>query len=943
VSARVPLIGRDAELAVVLDRLEAAAAGSGQVVLVEGEAGIGKTHLVAEALREAQRQGVRVLTAAGDQLESTRPFGPLIQVLGLRAWTAGDAHEALGRLLYAAAPDRGGPELSFLVVDAIVDLVEQMTSDGPVAIAIDDLHWADAGTLVALRSLARTAGSLPLALIAGYRPTPRSTELEQVIDGLRSSGATHVSLGPLRGHSVTALVRRVSNAAPGPRLLAQAEGAVGNPFFVIELVDSLIDQGVLTVDDGIVELRAGTRTSALPATVLRRLHILDAATFQVMRMASVLGTRFAADDLSAFTGRSTSELLPALDQAINARVLEDAGDSLTFRHDLIRETIYSDVPAAVRAGLHRDAARALAAAGAPVDRVAYHYAIAATPGDTEAVSWLERAAADSVSRSPATAAELLGRAVELATTAELGRDRLLAARANALAWAGRFDEAEAVAREALLWAGDDAVRTDVRHGLVSALFWQGRFRDYVEHAERAIAAGLASEREAFVLAAASLGHGVMGRIDRAEHLALEALALGRATGDVGAVVVAVGVQAFVAVLQARFDDALEGAREGVATADGGGAESHRFGALGNLGLALMESDQHDEAVEVLRRGLRRNEENGTGWDTAMMHMALGYCHELAGDWDDAGAVLETALAIASDTGTHFHLSLAYALLASIALHRDDAEAAARHLDAAEREFAYTGTLFGIDRVALSRALLAESRGAPDVALNILTNIWRAAAASGVIWMARYLGPDLVRLALTAGARDMAEEMTVATEHAARIAHVAAFDGAALRCRGLVESSVEILLESVDAYRRGPRKLALALACEDAAVALGRRQRREEAESLFDEAGAIYQSLGARWDERRAAAARKDLGLRARRPAPPRPRSGWDSLTPTERRVTALVGEGLTNREIAGRMFVSRRTVETHVAHVFTKLGQSNRSQLATEAVRHGPQREAMGG
>src|SRR5437879_2560041 len=158
-STRVPLIGRDAELAVVLERLEAAAEGSGQVVLVEGEAGIGKTRLVAEALREAQRQGVRVFAAAGDELEARRPFGPLVQALGLRA---GAPDSALADLLTAAAPDRGGPELSFLVVDAIIDLVERLSGEGPIALAIDDLHWADAGTLVVLRSLARGAAALPL-------------------------------------------------------------------------------------------------------------------------------------------------------------------------------------------------------------------------------------------------------------------------------------------------------------------------------------------------------------------------------------------------------------------------------------------------------------------------------------------------------------------------------------------------------------------------------------------------------------------------------------------------------------------------------------------------------------------------------------------------------------------------------------------------------------
>ena len=176
-------------------------------------------------------------------------------------------------------------------------------------------------------------------------------------------------------------------------------------------------------------------------------------------------------------------------------------------------------------------------------------------------------------------------------------------------------------------------------------------------------------------------------------------------------------------------------------------------------------------------------------------------------------------------------------------------------------------------------------------------------------------------------------MTAAVAEVAARNDVPWITGAALRCRGLAADDPTLLCAAVEAYGHGPRPLELALAAEDAGAALGRRSDGAAA-SLLERALAADERLDAARDAARAEATLRDLGIRRGRRGPrKRPQLGWDSLTPTELRVVDLVVEGLTNPQIGEHLFVSRRTVQTHLAHVFTKLGISSRTQLAAEATR----------
>jgi DNA-binding CsgD family transcriptional regulator len=198
-----------------------------------------------------------------------------------------------------------------------------------------------------------------------------------------------------------------------------------------------------------------------------------------------------------------------------------------------------------------------------------------------------------------------------------------------------------------------------------------------------------------------------------------------------------------------------------------------------------------------------------------------------------------------------------------------------------------------------------------------------------------LGPDLVRLAVQAGDDERAREVALAVEALAAANQVPSMTGAALRCRGLADDDAAILEDAVTACAAGPRPLELALAAADAGVAFGKQGRTDAARGLLDRASGLFERLDATRDLARTDAALRALGIRRGRRGPrQRPRTGWASLTPTELTVASLVVEGLTNPQIGARLFLSRRTAQTHLAHIFAKLDIGSRAALAAEVTRH---------
>jgi DNA-binding CsgD family transcriptional regulator len=942
------LVGRPGELDQLRSAVRQVAGGNGQAIVVTGEAGIGKTRVVAEGLGDAVGLGARVFQGAADELEQRRPFGVIADCLATGHSATERARAAVAGLLREDPGAGAGeawfgdtPQAEFRVVEAVVALVEELSARGPVVLVVEDLQWADPSTLLVLHRLGRRTGQLPLLLVATARPVPRSAELERCLRGLRASGATELMLGPLDDVAGAQLVEQLVGAPPGPGLLRQVEGAGGNPLFITELVAALQRDGSIQLGpDGTAEVTTVRIPPALPLLLLHRLSYLTPATLELLRVASTLGSGFAVTDLSLVVGRPTTGLLPALEEAVAAGILEPRDEQLGFRHDLIREALYHDLPAPVRQGLHLDAGRALAAAGAPPEQVAEQLMRGASTGDSQAVAWLRRAAHRAAPRAPSVAVDLLQRALELADPADPVRDGLLTEQAVGLMWSGRLADAEAVCRELLARAHDPGTDAPVRLCLLQTLVGRGRLEEALREADAAVASRQLSQidRVRFQAFKAS-ALASFGRLDAAADIAAQVRPGAEDVGDELAGCVCVATLALVRSLHGDVLGALELAAEAVRLADqSDGLQAHRFPVNLFLGGCLHDTDQVEAGQAALQRGRRLSEQLGAKRDLPFYYWALAQGCLWSGDWDDALAECQTCVALADEYGMRLHGTVfSHSIRAVIAVHRGDLPDAGQAVVAAERELAATGPQLGSDWLGWATALVMEARGQPEASLAALCQAWDECADQGLVSTLPLLGPDLVRQAGAGGDRHRAERATTAIEElAARNPGVATLAGVALRCRGLLEADPAVLVQAVDAYRAGPRPLELALACEDAAWALGRAGKLTDARRLFEEALGLYERLEAAWDLARATARLRALGVRPGRRGPrQRPKSGWASLTATELKVVRLVAEGLSNPEIAERMFISRGTVHTHVSHILAKLGLRSRVGLAAEASRRG--------
>lgn len=946
VPGRIPrLHGRDADLGVLREALDGAVAGHLTVVSVEGEAGIGKSRLLAEALDVARVGGLQVVGGQAVEFERTRPFGVWTDTLRCSPSPSDPRRAGIAALL-APQPGAAGsitvssdPGLQFQAVDAFVELVEELAHRQPLVIGLDDLQWADPSSLLALAAVARRLTHAPVALLGCMRPAPRTRELQRALAILDDAGARTLQLGELTDQAVHDLVTDVLGAAPGNQLLSDVSGAGGNPLFVTELLSAIGDEPAVRTVNGRAEVSGSVLPPSLRLTILRHLSYLPDDALEALRPASVLGTSFAVSDLSTTTARAVLDLSAALGPAISAYVLVDDGDRLRFRHDLIRDALYADIPHSVRLGLHREAGQRLARDDAPVLQVAEHLARGATRGDAEAVAWLTRAAREAASTSPGGAAELLERAIDLAGPTGPGRDQLLAERASSLWWVGHLTDAEATCRALLGRDHDQRASEQARICLARVLIAQGRMSDALPELERVLQSPtLTPAGRAAAWGWVSMVRGSIGDLDGAAAAATTAMSAAP-VGEHVARSVALNSLAAAAEHRGEPGRGLQLIDDAVSRADRSPDRvGHRFPVHVTRGHILLELDRFADARSTLQTGRRISEDLGTRWALPSCEVFLALERFQAGEWDDAIAHFETGLDLAEETGERYSMALGYSIMALIALHRGDLARAAAAVDLGDG-LATRGPRYRDQWLGWVRALLHETNGDERRGYATLSDCWDRCASAGLAIEYPLLGPDLVRLALATGEGGRARLVADAVaELSAAQQQVPSMAAAALRCRGLLTGDAEPLLAAVELYARSPRPLALALAAEDAGAALVRTDA-VAARPLLDRALDGFQRLDAARDIARVEARLRRLGVRRGRRGPrARPRTGWGSLTPTERRVVDLVAEGLSNPQIGERLYLSRRTVQTHVSHVFAKLDVSSRAQLAAEATRARPPR-----
>ena len=319
------------------------------------------------------------------------------------------------RLLRGEIASDRGTDVPAALAEQLLALVAEECAVRPTVLVIDDLQWADQASVALWGRLARSAGQVPLLLIGMTRPAPQRDDLLALRRVVRDEA--RLQLAALPAGAVADLVAALAGGKPDDRLLQLADGAAGNPLYLTELMAALARSSSLTITDtGTAELAGDSAPSSLSAAIADRLDFVTGPVRDVLRAAALLGMDFAVPDLAVVLGRGVADLLPAVDEARAVGVLAESGTGLGFRHPLIREALYEEMPAPVRAAWHLDAGRALAAAGAPPDRVARQMLAADGPGtpgpmDEWVLNWLAEAADSLVDQAPGVAAELLTRAV----------------------------------------------------------------------------------------------------------------------------------------------------------------------------------------------------------------------------------------------------------------------------------------------------------------------------------------------------------------------------------------------------------------------------------------------------------------------------------------------------------------------------------------------------
>lgn len=936
-------MGREQQLALGADLAGHARTGAGQVLVLQGEAGIGKSAILTAWAELCRAGGAVVLHGYCDELGMTRPFAPLVDALSLGPDGPGAIDPLRKRMQRGRAASQvvleSEPGLQHLVAEDLVARIEDLCVRRPVVLILDDLQWVDSSTLGAIAALVRRSADLPLLLIVATRVLPRRADVASWLAVLRAAvpmRTTFLELHPLEADEVTRLAAVLLGASPAHELVGLLGGCAGNPLLIVELLASLRHAMLIAPSGDTVELVPHTGQLQLPTSltdlVRQRMAGLDEDLQAVATVAALLGTRFTLGDLAVVTARAPAALYPLVQTLVDARLLSDDGHSLAYRHALVREAVVSGLAVSVRAELHVALAASLRSSGASTIRVAEQLVLGAGPGSEEAVEILRAAAEDIVQQDPVGATALVRHALEICSPTAAARDLLFAQLVDALAWSGDIIEAQATAEEVLSrplsWDAEVALRS----GLTRSLLLLGRPIEAIGQGVLLVALHASNRRST----ARALSETAVCRVfgldfEGALRDATEAVRLGEVDADDMAVILGLSVLAFAHTALGDSAHAVTLADQAAKLADATSAgEGHRLHPNLFRGIALQSLGRSVEARHAFERGRLLGESLGAAWAEPIYHLMAALAHWDSGRWDDLLTEIDAGTADSNDQAFSIGRAWACAIAGRVHVHRGQVALAGLWLDEGERIVAEHGLQFGADWLALSRALLLETQGRAAEAHELLGLVWEAAAGLQARSSLVLVGGDLARIAVAAGDHEGA--MRVAAE----LARVA------------VEQPDDLVVRARERYAHGMSR-GDASALGDAAEAfhaLGHvfemaQARREQSDLLLasgdvETAVAGYQAALAGFEELRAvleatrvrAVLNKHDTSTRRRPSPRRPVSGWGSLTPTEWEVVEEVCAGRSNRDVAERLGISRRTVEAHLRGVYVKLQVATRLALA---------------
>jgi DNA-binding CsgD family transcriptional regulator len=900
--SRSGLRGREPELGELQALVDLVSlTGSGGLALVRGEPGIGKTTVLAEMASRAAAAGFAVGSGKADELHSMVPFSSLAACL----WQ-GERPLLSGGVFADLAQDR---DQRIWLVERLAEAIEDRAGNGPVLIALDDAQWADPLSRFALKQLPARLASSPVLWILAARQDPVGLADEIAAASAGALRTAIVPLGPLSGAAIGQLAGDTLGPVAGTRVLGLLNGAGGNPFLAVEMLTGLHPD----------EASDEPVPPGLVVGVRGRLKSLQPATLRFLQMGAVLGRIFAFHEAAALCGESTTVLIPALEEAVGAGLLDDDGDQLVFRHDLLRQAVYVDIRPSARKALHREAARHLARAGSrPID-VVPHILRGAVPGDEEAIALLRCAAEDVLPVEPELSADLMTRALELAPSGQplwfdVGERAIVC-----LSRAGR--NREAVSTGDRLLAGCPPPETVGRlQAALGAPLWHldlaGELRSRVETALSigGAAPEVAARLNALHALTLSRGRDLASAREAGERALRDAIA----TGD---------RQAHVAALFGLGEIAQNAAENAEAVT--------RFTALSAVDAAFLPEQivahLHMDDFAAAERLLLIASDGAGPVRQAMMLWAQSQYDLGLGRLDDAEAGLVTMERLEDDVQAPVQQVNARVIRFWTALLRGDQPAAHEHLLAARERLAVKPNPGNTAAVRFLEALHADAAGDLGLALKKLRQVQNDGCF--MRWRLLRIGAaSAIRMALRGADRDLAEDLaTQVGVYAGQNPAVPTARGLAAQAAGLVENDPAMLEQWVEVFTPGRRPVLRGAALTDLGRVLLARDRKAQAITAFTQARGIWAESGAHAMAARMQREIGEAGGHRRLPGPiaaERPVQGWGALTASERKVARLIAEGHTNRSAADLLVVSPHTVNTHLTSVFRKLSVNSRVQLA---------------
>jgi DNA-binding CsgD family transcriptional regulator len=915
-----------------LDRaLARARDGDGALVVIEGPAGIGKSALLDAAATIAQRAGMRLLRGRASELEREFPFAVALSLFERLLADAGEGRRAalfdgaagFARGLFepraqsARSGALPGRDRAFATVHGLYWLTANVAERGSLAVAIDDAHWADPPSLRYLAYLCARLEGLPVAVLAAIRSGEPAVQGELVAALRGAPGALVLTPRPLSPSAVATVVRAaVGPGAESEFCAACARVSAGNPFLLRELVAELAGEAIAPVAANATRVE-GVHPATVRRAVLARLARLGEQAGALARALAVLDTaplRLA----TALAGLEEEQARAAADRLIAAEILA-AGPPLSFAHPLLRRSVYESIPPVSRGDAHRRAGLLLAdGEEASPALVGAHLLRSEPSGDRRVAALLADAGHRTRTEgAPALAISLLRRALAEPPPSELRADVL-----------GELGAAEAEAHEpaavehlraALELVGEPAARVRLACALADALVWRGEAVEGHKVLERALTelpadadpgSRIALETMWATLAALDkrLVTRLEARLDELHELAL-------ASGPAGRPLLI--SEACFRAQRGRHDGPW---RELLDRGLDGGrfiAEHTASAPVVVYGAAVLALADEPARAERLLADIRADARARGSLYAHLNALTWGALLAVRGGRPgDAEADARAALELASGHGVRWALTWAAAILAQALLERGALEEAERTLAGSQIDAVRTTSaeLHGL----LARGRLRLAQGRLEEAVADLT----AAGEASIVDNPSFV-PWRSTLAFALHAADPARARSLARAELERADELGQPRGigVALRAVGVLgggEEGIDALKQAVATLRASPARLELARTLCELGGALRRARRRAEAREALREALALAERAGA---DALAERARGELLAAGARPRRERI-AGAEALTASERRVAELAAAGMSNREIAQALFITAKTVQTHLGHIYRKLDLS---------------------